>query len=203
PPYPPTASTSAVPEDESTLLVGHRPTPDGRTRARGISMALVAVAIAGALVGGAVYLTNRDEDGGTPSSAESKSPLTSSASAPPGSTDDESTGSDPTGSETTGSDPTGSGGTGTTEGGGETKDAVTVRITAQGGRSWVSAKDSTGELLYDGLLNEGETKSFTDKESISLVLGDAGAVQLVVNGKKIDNDFPPGTVERLTYTKGD
>ncbi|HEY8984769.1 MAG TPA: DUF4115 domain-containing protein, partial [Streptomyces sp.] len=33
--------------------------------------------------------------------------------------------------------------------------------------------------------------------------GDAGAIELWVNGKKLDNDFKAGAVERLTYTKGD
>lgn len=31
----------------------------------------------------------------------------------------------------------------------------------------------------------------------------AGAIDLYVNGKKLDDDFQPGAVERLTYTKGD
>ena len=30
-----------------------------------------------------------------------------------------------------------------------------------------------------------------------------GPIQLYVNGKKIEDDFQPGQVERLTYTKGD
>jgi predicted Ser/Thr protein kinase len=80
---------------------------------------------------------------------------------------------------------------------------VTVRITAEDGRSWVSAKDSVGELLYDGLLQQGGTKTFSAEESIDLVLGEASALRLVVNGKKIDNDFTAGKVERLTYTKDD
>ncbi|PZG78098.1 DUF4115 domain-containing protein, partial [Streptomyces sp. NTH33] len=28
-------------------------------------------------------------------------------------------------------------------------------------------------------------------------------IQLYVNGKKIEDQFQPGAVERLTYTKGD
>ncbi|CAM5662029.1 hypothetical protein SVIOM74S_09480 [Streptomyces violarus] len=34
-------------------------------------------------------------------------------------------------------------------------------------------------------------------------IGDAGAIELYVNGEKNENDFQPGAVERLTYTKGD
>ncbi|MCX4528465.1 MULTISPECIES: helix-turn-helix domain-containing protein [unclassified Streptomyces] len=83
------------------------------------------------------------------------------------------------------------------------KDLVTVVLTANDGDSWISAKDHSGRLLFDGTLQVGESKTFTDKESIDLVLGDAGAVNLFVNGKEIKDDFQPGQVERLTYTKDD
>jgi cytoskeletal protein RodZ len=83
------------------------------------------------------------------------------------------------------------------------QDKVTVQVSATDGRSWISAKDHNGRLLFDGLLKQGESKTFQDSSKIRLVLGDAGAIQLYVNGKKINDDFRPGAVERLTYTKGD
>ncbi|MCX5526932.1 DUF4115 domain-containing protein [Streptomyces bobili] len=83
------------------------------------------------------------------------------------------------------------------------QDKVTVQVTATDGKSWIFAKDHNGRMLFDGLLKQGESQTFQDSEKINLVLGDAGAVELHVNGKKIDDDFKPGAVERLTYTKGD
>ncbi|CAM5557149.1 MULTISPECIES: RodZ domain-containing protein [Streptomyces] len=83
------------------------------------------------------------------------------------------------------------------------QDKVTVRVSAVDGRSWVAAKDHNGRLLFDGLLKKGDSKTFQDSEKINLVLGDAGAIDLYVNGKKIEDDWQPGAVERLTYTKGD
>ncbi|MGW0365112.1 helix-turn-helix domain-containing protein [Streptomyces sp. NPDC002990] len=83
------------------------------------------------------------------------------------------------------------------------KDLVTVVLTADSGESWISAKDHSGRTLFDGTLSQGESKTFTDKESVNLVLGDAGAVKLFVNGKEVQEDFQPGQVERLTYTKQD
>ncbi|MGW0996944.1 helix-turn-helix domain-containing protein [Streptomyces sp. NPDC002520] len=83
------------------------------------------------------------------------------------------------------------------------QDKVTVQVSADNGRSWISAKDHNGRMLFDGLLNKGESKTFQDSSKINLILGDAGAIQLYVNGKKIHDDFQPGAVERLTYTKGD
>ncbi|MEU8959238.1 helix-turn-helix domain-containing protein [Streptomyces sp. NPDC048518] len=83
------------------------------------------------------------------------------------------------------------------------RDKVTVKVVAPEGRSWISAKDHSGRTLFDGVLEQGQDKTFQDKQKIDLVLGDAGAIQLYVNGKQVDNEFEPGQVERLTYTKGD
>ncbi|MGW4021676.1 helix-turn-helix domain-containing protein [Streptomyces sp. NPDC005009] len=83
------------------------------------------------------------------------------------------------------------------------QDKVTVQVSAADGRSWISAKDHNGRLLFDGLLKQGDSKTFQDSTKINLVLGDAGAIDLFVNGKKIEDDWQPGAVERLTYTKGD
>lgn len=83
------------------------------------------------------------------------------------------------------------------------QDKVTVQVSAADGRSWVAIKDHNGRLLFDGLLKQGDSKTFQDSEKINLVLGDAGAIDLYVNGKKIEDDWQPGAVERLTYTKGD
>ncbi|MGW1951627.1 helix-turn-helix domain-containing protein [Streptomyces sp. NPDC001920] len=83
------------------------------------------------------------------------------------------------------------------------QDKVTVKVSAVDGRSWVGVKDHNGRLLFDDLLKQGDSKTFQDSEKINLVLGDAGAIDLYVNGKKIDDDWQPGAVERLTYTKGD
>ncbi|MCQ4212855.1 MULTISPECIES: helix-turn-helix domain-containing protein [Streptomyces] len=83
------------------------------------------------------------------------------------------------------------------------RDKVTVKINAADGRSWISAKDHNGRIMFDGLLEQGQSKTFQDNQKIDLVLGDAGAIQLFVNGKQIEDEFQPGQVERLTYTKGD
>ncbi|MER7053125.1 MULTISPECIES: helix-turn-helix domain-containing protein [unclassified Streptomyces] len=83
------------------------------------------------------------------------------------------------------------------------RDKVTVKVSAIDAPSWISAKDHNGRLLFDGLLKQGDSETFQDNEKVNLVLGDAGGIELYVNGKKIEDDFQPGAVERLTYTKGD
>lgn len=82
-------------------------------------------------------------------------------------------------------------------------DKVTVRMEADGGNSWISAEDHDGKLLFEGVIEEGETKTFTDKEQLDLVVGNAGAVKLWVNGKEVDRLGEDGVVERVTYTRGD
>ncbi|MFB7587875.1 helix-turn-helix domain-containing protein [Streptomyces sp. NPDC056169] len=83
------------------------------------------------------------------------------------------------------------------------QDKVTVKLTAVDGKSWISAKAEDGKLLFDGLLLEGESKTFQDDARVDLVLGNAGAIELYVNGKKVEEKFESGQVERLSYTKGD
>ncbi|WP_418962902.1 helix-turn-helix domain-containing protein [Streptomyces lavendofoliae] len=83
------------------------------------------------------------------------------------------------------------------------KDKVTVKLTATDDKSWISVKARNGKLLFDGLLLEGTSKTFQDDERLDLILGNAGAIELFVNGKKIEDEFESGQVERLTYTKGD
>ncbi|WP_329462682.1 helix-turn-helix domain-containing protein [Streptomyces sp. NBC_01431] len=82
-------------------------------------------------------------------------------------------------------------------------DKVTVKITATTDKSWISAKDHNGQMLFDGLLQKGEAQTFQDAQKVDLILGNAGAIELYVNGKKIENKFEDGQVERLSYTKGD
>ncbi|WP_370421741.1 helix-turn-helix domain-containing protein [Streptomyces sp. QH1-20] len=80
---------------------------------------------------------------------------------------------------------------------------VTVKLTAENGQTWMSAKDHNGKLIEEGVLKRGASKTFTDNKRIDLVLGNAGAVQLFVNGKEVKDLGDDGQVQRLSYTKGD
>jgi cytoskeletal protein RodZ len=82
-------------------------------------------------------------------------------------------------------------------------DKVTVRMVADSGKSWVSVKDHSGKQLFQGDLDKGDSKTFTDDERLDLVLGNAGAIKLWVNGKAVDRLGEDGNVERVSYTKGD
>ncbi len=83
------------------------------------------------------------------------------------------------------------------------KDKVTVKLSVLDDKSWISAKSHNGKLLFDGTLLKGQSKTFQDDERVDLILGNAGAIELYVNGKKVEDQFETGQVERLSYTKGD
>jgi cytoskeletal protein RodZ len=77
---------------------------------------------------------------------------------------------------------------------------VDVRATE---RSWVQVTTGTGQELYQGLMDVGMTKSFTDKRQLRLVIGNAGGIQLTVNGTDIGATGRRGQVARLQFTPQD
>jgi cytoskeletal protein RodZ len=82
-------------------------------------------------------------------------------------------------------------------------DKVTVKLTAEAGKSWVQAIDHNGRSLFQGVLSQGRSKTFTDEKRIRLVVGNAGGVRLFVNGKDLGAAGQDGQVVRLDFTPGD
>lgn len=80
---------------------------------------------------------------------------------------------------------------------------VTVHIRAEGGVSWVTARDGSGDSLYRGNLREGQSRTFTDPRRVGLTIGNAGAVLLTVNGKELGAPGKEGEVVRVTFTRND
>jgi cytoskeleton protein RodZ len=80
---------------------------------------------------------------------------------------------------------------------------VTVKVSAEGGTSWIQATDSNGKMLFQDSLRKGQSKTWTDDKKIKLIVGNAGAVQMFVNGKDLGPAGSDGQVVRLTYTPGD
>ncbi|WP_280726588.1 RodZ domain-containing protein [Kitasatospora sp. MAA4] len=82
-------------------------------------------------------------------------------------------------------------------------DKVTVKVVADSGTSWVSASDGDGKSLFQDDLSQGADQTFTDPKQIKLVIGNAAAVHLYVNGKDLGPAGKDGQVVHLTYTPGD
>ena len=81
--------------------------------------------------------------------------------------------------------------------------AVRVSISTPGGKSWVQVTNAAGQVLFTGLLDQGVTKQFTDPSQLRLVIGNAGSVDLNVNGKDIGSPGKVGEVVRLSFGPND
>lgn len=81
----------------------------------------------------------------------------------------------------------------------QAKDGVSVVIKGVNGLSWVAVNDSSGVTQYSGRIREGEVKTFTDNQLLYLVIGNAGAVSLKVNGEDLGVPGQVGEVVRLEF----
>lgn len=81
-------------------------------------------------------------------------------------------------------------------------DGVLMRVSIVNTKSWVTVK-ADGKTVFQGLMSMGDRKDFTAKRLINVVLGNAGAVRLVVNGRDLGAPGGSGDVVRLNFTPGD
>jgi len=80
-----------------------------------------------------------------------------------------------------------------------TGEGVKVVITATRAKSWLFISDSSGQTLFSGQISQGVSKSFSASEQLNLKVGNAGGVDLTVNGKKVDSIGIDGEVVSLSY----
>ena len=82
------------------------------------------------------------------------------------------------------------------------RDRVTVVLHARD-VSWVQATTASGKELFQGLLQPGQVKTFTDRQRVKLVVGNAGAVTLTVNGTDVGTPGRQGQVARVQFAPQD
>ena len=80
-----------------------------------------------------------------------------------------------------------------------TGQGVEVILTATRARSWLFVSDSSGRVLFSGQISVGATKTFSSDLTLNLKIGNAGGVDLSVNGKKIDSLGIDGQVVSVSY----
>jgi cytoskeletal protein RodZ len=80
-----------------------------------------------------------------------------------------------------------------------TGQGVEVIVTASRARSWLFVSDSAGRVLFSGQISTGVTKTFSSDLTLNLKIGNAGGVDLSVNGKKIDSVGADGQVVSVSY----
>lgn len=77
--------------------------------------------------------------------------------------------------------------------------SVNVAVTASRGDSWLSASNSMGVSLFSGRLSQGQSRTFSDNNSLNIRFGNAGAVDVVVNGSPTPVPGAMGEVVDRTY----
>jgi cytoskeletal protein RodZ len=82
-------------------------------------------------------------------------------------------------------------------------DEVTATVRAVGDRSWIAIAAADGRTLFEGVLEDGDRRSFADADGLRLVVGNAGAVVLTVNGQDQGRAGRPGEVVRLSIGPDD
>lgn len=75
-------------------------------------------------------------------------------------------------------------------------------ISATTGSSWVWVGDADGNQLFSGLIKAGTSQQFDSTKDIRVTLGNAGAVQLSLNGKALRSMGVAGEVVRLHFAPG-
>jgi hypothetical protein len=76
---------------------------------------------------------------------------------------------------------------------------VSVTLKGVNGLSWVAVRDSSGATLFSGRIRQGEEQTFQDNQLIYLVLGNAGALELIVNGENLGTAGAVGEVVRMEF----
>jgi cytoskeletal protein RodZ len=80
-----------------------------------------------------------------------------------------------------------------------TGEGVEVIITATRAKSWLFVSDASGRVLFSGQISRGVTKTFTSGEQLNLKVGNAGGVDLSVNGTQVDQLGIDGQVVSVSY----
>jgi cytoskeletal protein RodZ len=80
--------------------------------------------------------------------------------------------------------------------------ATTVVVTAVNGKTWLGVTDSNGNQVFSGQIKQGESQSFNDSQQLNVVVGNAGAVTLNVNGKDAGSPGANGEVVHLQFGPG-
>ena len=79
---------------------------------------------------------------------------------------------------------------------------VAVVVTANSGSSWIAVTDSSGTLIFSGTMKQGSSQSFDDTQLINFTVGNAGAVDINVNGKDAGTPGAVGEVVHLQFGPG-
>jgi len=76
---------------------------------------------------------------------------------------------------------------------------VQLIVSASRAKSWLFVSDAAGRTLFSGQIARGTVKTFSTDVSLNVKVGNAGGVDLTVNGKKVDSIGGNGQVVSVSY----
>jgi cytoskeletal protein RodZ len=76
---------------------------------------------------------------------------------------------------------------------------VTVELVASRGTTWLYATNEDGTQIFSGQIRKGDSKRFIEAKQVNLRVGNAGGVDISVNGKSVGSIGATGEVVNLTY----
>ncbi len=76
---------------------------------------------------------------------------------------------------------------------------VAVSVSASRGTSWLFVTDANGTTLYSGQIRDGQKLNFSSTTRVSLKVGNAGVVDVSVNGKAAQQIGTDGEVVSVSY----
>jgi cytoskeletal protein RodZ len=76
---------------------------------------------------------------------------------------------------------------------------VRLIVSASRAKSWLFVSDAAGRTLFSGQIAQGTIKTFSTDVSLNVKVGNAGGVDLTVNGKKVDSIGGDGQVVSVSY----
>jgi len=79
---------------------------------------------------------------------------------------------------------------------------VTVDLRATRGATWLSVTNENGTQIFSGQIEKGDSKRFIEAKQVNLRVGNAGGVDISVNGKDVGSIGAIGEVVNLTYNAG-
>jgi cytoskeleton protein RodZ len=79
---------------------------------------------------------------------------------------------------------------------------ATMLVRTVHGQTWLSITTKTGKTLFSGLLADGQQKVFTARHGLAYVIGNAPAVDVVVNGHDIGEPPSSNVVARGNVRPG-
>ena len=76
---------------------------------------------------------------------------------------------------------------------------VNLVLTGIYGKSWVGLTNADDQVIFNGHITEGQVAAFNDSKILKVVIGNAGAVKLKLNGTDLGVAGADGEVVRLDF----